>query len=54
MRRLFFTYAEGWPGIALLLMRIAAGAALIATPDRSVIWHGIRTLSVLRGRGKNA
>jgi hypothetical protein len=25
MRRLFFTYAKGWPGIALLLMRIASG-----------------------------
>jgi hypothetical protein len=24
VRRLFFTYTEGWPGIALLLMRIAA------------------------------
>jgi uncharacterized membrane protein YphA (DoxX/SURF4 family) len=45
VRRLFFTYAEGWPGIALLLMRIAACAALIASPDGSVIWHGIRIIS---------
>ena len=45
MRRLFFTYTEGWPGIALLLMRIAAGAALVASPGGSVIWHGIRIIS---------
>ena len=45
MRRLFFTYTGGWPGIALLLMRIAAGAALFAGPGGSVIWHGIRMLS---------
>ena len=45
MRRLFFTYTEGRPGIALLLMRIAAGAALIASPDGSLIWHGIRIIS---------
>lgn len=45
MRRLFFTYAEGWPGIALLLMRLAAGAALVAQPGGSMIWHSIRIIS---------
>ena len=45
MRRLFFTYAEGWPGIALLLMRIAAGVALLTSPDESLIHHGIRIIS---------
>jgi putative oxidoreductase len=45
MRRLFFTYAEGWPGIALLLMRIAAGAALVARPGDSLIWHSIRIIA---------
>jgi uncharacterized membrane protein YphA (DoxX/SURF4 family) len=45
MRRLFFRYTEGWPGIVLLLMRIAAGAALFAGPGGSVIWDGIRIIS---------
>jgi putative oxidoreductase len=45
VRRLFFTYTEGWPGIALLLMRIAAGVTLVAPPDESLIWHGIRIIS---------
>jgi hypothetical protein len=40
MRRLFFTYAQGWPGIALLLMRIGAGAALFARPGDSLIRYG--------------
>jgi uncharacterized membrane protein YphA (DoxX/SURF4 family) len=44
-RRLSFTYTEGWPGIALLLMRIAAGAALVAGPGDSPVWHGIRIIS---------
>jgi putative oxidoreductase len=47
MRRLFFTYTGGWPGIALLLMRVAAGAALAAGPDGSVVWQGIRIISGL-------
>ncbi len=29
MRRLFWTFARGWPGAGLLLMRVASGAALI-------------------------
>ena len=45
MRRLFFTYTEGWPGIALLLMRIAAGAALFAGLGGSLIWDSIRIIS---------
>ena len=30
MRRLFSTFAPGWPGAGLLLMRLVAGGALIA------------------------
>lgn len=30
MRRLFSTFARGWPGAGLLLLRIVAGAELIA------------------------
>ena len=30
MRRLFSTFARGWPGVGLLLLRVAAGTALIA------------------------
>ena len=29
MRRLYSTFARGWPGAGLLLMRVVAGAALI-------------------------
>ena len=28
MRRLFSTFAHGWPGIGLILLRVAAGGAL--------------------------
>ena len=31
MRRLFSTFATGWPGAGLLLMRVFAGVALIST-----------------------
>lgn len=29
MRRLFSTFAHGWPGVGLLIMRLAAGATVI-------------------------
>lgn len=38
MRRLFSTFAAGWPGAGLLLMRLVAGGALIA--------HGITKLGI--------
>jgi putative oxidoreductase len=30
LRRLFSTFAHGWPGVGLLLMRLAVGISLIA------------------------
>jgi putative oxidoreductase len=30
VRRLFSTFARGWPGVGLLLLRVAAGSSLIA------------------------
>jgi putative oxidoreductase len=30
LRRLFSTFAPGWPGVGLLLMRLVAGVSLIA------------------------
>lgn len=30
MRRLFSTFARGWPGVGLLLLRVAAGGSLVA------------------------
>ena len=33
MRRLFSTFARGWPGVGLLLMRLVVGTALI---DRGI------------------
>ena len=50
MRRLFSTFAHGWPGVGLLVMRVVLGIALIA---RSVtrLWGGppmlLTVLSVL-------
>lgn len=37
MRRLFSTFAQGWPGIGLLLMRLVLGIALI--------WRAVDRLS---------
>ena len=37
MRRLFSSFARGWPGIGLLLLRVAAGGSLIA---RSILVLG--------------
>ena len=41
MRRLFSTFADGWPGAGLLFMRAVAGIALIA--------HGATTLLLQGG-----
>jgi putative oxidoreductase len=30
VRRLFSTFARGWPGVGLLLLRVAAGSSLVA------------------------
>ena len=40
MRRLFSTFAHGWPGAGLLLLRLVTGIALI---DRgvAVLWNGL-------------
>ena len=37
MRRLFSTFAQGWPGVGLLLMRLVLGLALI--------WRAVGRLS---------
>jgi uncharacterized membrane protein YphA (DoxX/SURF4 family) len=37
LRRLFTTFARGWPGVGLLLMRLVAGGALISQGIR-VLW----------------
>jgi putative oxidoreductase len=37
VRRLFSTFARGWPGVGLLLLRVAAGSSLIA---RSILVLG--------------
>ena len=37
MQRLFSTFARGWPGVGLLLLRVAAGSTLIA---RSILVLG--------------
>ena len=37
MQRLFSTFARGWPGVGILLLRVAAGSSLIA---RSILVLG--------------
>lgn len=37
MQRLFSTFARGWPGVGLLLLRVAAGGSLVA---RSILVLG--------------
>ena len=34
LRRLFSTFAQGWPGVGLLLMRLVAGTAVIVRAVR--------------------
>lgn len=38
MRRLFSNFARGWPGVGLLLIRMAAGVSLVI--------HGLQTFAV--------
>ena len=45
MRRLFSSFARGWPGVGLLVLRVAAGSSLIA---RAVLVLG-NTLSFETG-----
>lgn len=39
MRRLYSTFAGGWPGIGLLLMRLVGGSAVVARAS-SMVWSG--------------
>jgi hypothetical protein len=47
MRRLYSTFADGWPGIGLLLMRVVVGVV--------ILWHVcpqlLRSPSLLSGAG---
>ena len=47
MRRLFSTFAKGWPGVGLLLMRLAAGAALLVRVDGSLIERALAIISAV-------
>ena len=39
LRRYFSTFARGWPGAGLLLMRLVAGTALM-TQGIAILWGG--------------
>ena len=39
MRRLFSTFARGWPGVGLILLRLVAGIALI-NRGAADLWNG--------------
>ena len=38
MRRLYSTFAGGWPGTGLLLLRLVAGSSLVVRSG-STLWH---------------
>ena len=55
MRRLYSTFAGGWPGIGLLLMRLIGGSALVVRAS-STLWsdpptHTTITSAFLAGSG---
>ena len=55
MRRLYSTFAGGWPGIGLLLMRLIGGSALVVRAG-STLWsnpptHTTLTSAFLAGSG---
>lgn len=55
MRRLFSTFARGWPGAGLLLMRVVVGASVIASgvrefqADQTVELAAINLLAISAG-----
>ena len=55
VRRLYSTFASGWPGIGLLLMRLIGGSALVVRAS-STLWsnpptHTTITSAFLAGSG---
>ena len=55
MRRLYSTFAGGWPGMGLLLMRLVGGSALVMRSS-SILWtnpptHTTLTAAFLVGSG---
>jgi putative oxidoreductase len=46
MRRLFSSFARGWPGVGLLLMRLVAAIAL-GEQTVARIWHGSSPTAVV-------
>jgi putative oxidoreductase len=47
VRRLYSTFAGGWPGIGLLLMRLVLGASLFVSAS-STMWGNPLTLATVR------
>ena len=47
MRRLFSTFARGWPGIGLLVLRIVAGTAFAA--EASTLLRGAPSMAAAAG-----
>ncbi len=55
MRRLYSTFASGWPGTGLLLMRLVVGSVLLATAAPALFAHQamqiVAVSTVLAGGG---
>ncbi|MGA8087465.1 MAG: hypothetical protein WCA10_09175 [Terracidiphilus sp.] len=45
MRRLYSTFAGGWPGIGLILMRLAVGLALVSSAYSVQLNHSALSIS---------
>ena len=54
MQRLFSTFANGWPGVGLLLLRLLTGAALIHFGIVSLLEASALTIVVLEFIGAGA
>ena len=46
LRRLYSTFAGGWPGLGLLLMRLVGGSALVVRAG-STLWRDPTTVATL-------
>ena len=47
MRRLYSTFAGGWPGIGLILMRLAVGFALVSSAGSALLSSPAAPMSIL-------
>jgi len=47
LRRLYSTFAGGWPGIGLILMRLAVGIALVVSAGSTLRSHPLAPMAIV-------